>query len=102
MSALSVAMLEYMNIDLSRRNKQPRPLLDEEREKLKEFVEKINYSARYSDMEYEYRHVALPKAMLKAIPEDYHDKNKATLKLLWEDEWRSLGIMQVRNGKSCC
>ena len=50
----------------------------------------------YSDSQYEYRHVQLPKAMLKAIPKDYHDPSKGTLKLLWEDEWRALGITQVR------
>lgn len=50
---------------------------------------------RYSDSEYEYRHVQLPKAMLKAIPRDYFDSSKGTLKLLWEEEWRGLGITQV-------
>ena len=54
---------------------------------------------RYSDSEYEYRHVQLPKAMLKVIPSDYHDKSKGTLKLLWEDEWRAMGITQVREKK---
>lgn len=34
--------------------------------------------------------------MLKAIPKDYHDPTKGTLKLLWEEEWRALGITQVR------
>lgn len=52
-------------------------------------------SSRYSDSEYEYRHVQLPKAMLKAIPRDYFDESKGTLKLLWEEEWRGLGITQV-------
>jgi hypothetical protein len=52
-------------------------------------------SIRYSDDEYEYRHVQLPKAMLKAIPSEYHDKSKGTLKLLWEEEWRAMGITQV-------
>jgi len=33
--------------------------------------------------------------MLKAIPSDYHDKQKGTLKLLWEEEWRAMGITQV-------
>ena len=33
--------------------------------------------------------------MLKAIPKDYHDNAHGTLKLLWEDEWRALGITQV-------
>jgi cyclin-dependent kinase regulatory subunit CKS1 len=87
-------MAEYMDIDMSRRNKQPRPLLPQERDRLEEFIDSIHYSSRYSDLEYEYRHVALPKAMLKAIPADYHDKAKGTLKLLWEDEWRGLGITQ--------
>lgn len=50
---------------------------------------------RYNDSQYEYRHVQLPKAMLKAIPKEYHDSSKGTLKLLWEDEWRGLGITQV-------
>lgn len=33
--------------------------------------------------------------MLKAIPKDYFDGSRNTLKLLWEDEWRGLGITQV-------
>lgn len=37
----------------------------------------------------------LPKDMLKKIPADYFDTSKGTLKLLWEDEWRGLGITQV-------
>lgn len=49
----------------------------------------------YSDSEYEYRHVQLPKTMLKVIPTEYHDKAKGTLKLLWEEEWRAMGITQV-------
>lgn len=50
---------------------------------------------RYNDNEYEYRHVQIPKAMLKAIPKEYLDPSKGTLKLLWEDEWRAIGITQV-------
>lgn len=34
--------------------------------------------------------------MLKKIPADYFDSAKGTLKLLWEEEWRALGITQVR------
>ncbi|TQN74241.1 Cyclin-dependent kinases regulatory subunit, partial [Colletotrichum shisoi] len=111
-----------MDIDMSRRNKVPRPLSESERTRLDEFIESIHYSARYvcplapasihalrsrrkqrtdlfaldrySDSEYEYRHVQLPKAMLKAIPKDYHDSSHGTLKLLWEEEWRALGITQ--------
>ncbi|GLA60140.1 cyclin-dependent kinases regulatory subunit (Cell division control protein cks1) [Aspergillus tubingensis] len=102
-----------MDIDLSRRNKKPRPLLESERERLEEFIDSIHYSARYaagkrqsfgvprpyskhrySDDQFEYRHVQLPKNMLKKIPADYFDSSKGTLKLLWEDEWRALGITQ--------
>lgn len=50
---------------------------------------------RYSDNDFEYRHVQLPKPMLKLIPPEYFDKSKGTLKLLWEEEWRGLGITQV-------
>jgi hypothetical protein len=32
--------------------------------------------------------------MLKAIPKEYHDNSNGTLKLLWEEEWRGLGITQ--------
>lgn len=100
----------------------PRPLSDAEKSRLEEFIDSIHYSARqvalhvlplvimlfmkskqgtnkclrYSDDDFEYRHVQLPKAMLKAIPKEYHDPSKGTLKLLWEEEWRALGITQVR------
>ncbi|KAJ5822915.1 hypothetical protein N7447_005255, partial [Penicillium robsamsonii] len=83
-----------MDIDPARRNKKPRLLLETEREKLDEFVDSIHYSARYNDDKFEYRHVQLPKNMLKKIPADYFDSAKGTLKLLWEEEWRALGITQ--------
>ncbi|KAJ5139117.1 uncharacterized protein N7515_003965, partial [Penicillium bovifimosum] len=83
-----------MDIDPARRNKKPRLLLETEREKLDEFVDSIHYSARYNDDKFEYRHVQLPKNMLKKIPADYFDSSKGTLKLLWEEEWRALGITQ--------
>jgi len=102
-----------MDIDFTRRNKKPRPLSEVEKVKLDEFVDAIHYSARcvvyngpssvtnysfcvrYCDDEYEYRHVQLPKQMLKAIPKEYFDGSRGTLKLLWEEEWRALGITQV-------
>lgn len=56
-----------------------------------------NNTNRYSDDEFEYRHVQLPKQMLKIIPKDYFDGARGTLKLLWEEEWRALGITQVCN-----
>ncbi|KAM7224386.1 Cyclin-dependent kinase, regulatory subunit [Rhypophila decipiens] len=85
---------EDMGIDTSRRNPRPRPLTDDERARLDEFIDSIHYSSRYSDSEFEYRHVQLPKAMLKIIPAEYHDRSKGTLKLLWEEEWRAMGITQ--------
>ncbi len=36
-----------MDIDTSRRNKRPRPLSDEERARLEEFIDSIHYSSRY-------------------------------------------------------
>ena len=33
--------------------------------------------------------------MLKNIPKEYFDGTRGTLKLLWEEEWRALGITQV-------
>ncbi|KAF2730047.1 CKS-domain-containing protein [Polyplosphaeria fusca] len=83
-----------LDIDFTRRNKKARPLSELEKEKLDEFVDAIHYSARYSDSAFEYRHVQLPKQMLKAIPKEYFDGSRGTLKLLWEDEWRALGITQ--------
>jgi len=78
----------------TRRNKRPRLPTDEERLLLKEFQESIQYSEKYCDNENQYRHVHIPKNMLKVIPKDYFDREKGTLKLLWEDEWRGLGITQ--------
>ena len=54
----------------------------------------IHYSPRYSDDSYEYRHVMLPKNMLKAIPHDYFNQETGTLRILTEEEWRGLGITQ--------
>jgi cyclin-dependent kinase regulatory subunit CKS1 len=42
-----------------------------------------------------FRHVMLPKDALKHIPKDYFDTETGTLRLLHEEEWRSLGITQV-------
>jgi hypothetical protein len=37
----------------------------------------------------------LPKDMLKVIPKDFFDTETGTLRILHEEEWRSLGITQV-------
>ncbi|KAI0807704.1 regulatory subunit of cyclin-dependent kinase [Fomes fomentarius] len=63
--------------------------------KLEEYIEKIHYSERYSDDEYEYRHVILPKPLFKMIPKNFfNDDNTGTLRLLSEEEWRGIGITQ--------
>ncbi|CCM03618.1 uncharacterized protein FIBRA_05760 [Fibroporia radiculosa] len=63
--------------------------------KLEEYIEKIHYSDRYSDDEYEYRHVILPKPLFKMIPKALFNPDKSgTLKLLTEQEWRGIGITQ--------
>ncbi|RPD66437.1 cyclin-dependent kinase regulatory subunit [Lentinus tigrinus ALCF2SS1-7] len=63
--------------------------------KLEEYIEKIHYSERYSDDEYEYRHVILPKPLFKMIPKNFFNPdNSGTLRLLTEEEWRGIGITQ--------
>ncbi|KAJ1980325.1 Cyclin-dependent kinases regulatory subunit [Dimargaris verticillata] len=44
----------------------------------------IFYSERYYDDEFEYRHVTLPKQLVKYL----------TAELMSEDEWRGLGVQQ--------
>ncbi|GAA5882606.1 hypothetical protein JCM16303_002067 [Sporobolomyces ruberrimus] len=59
-----------------------------------DLVDRIHYSERYSDDFYEYRHVQLPRQMLKIIPKDYFQPDSGVLRLLAEDEWRGIGITQ--------
>ncbi|XP_029048175.1 cyclin-dependent kinases regulatory subunit-like isoform X2 [Osmia bicornis bicornis] len=47
--------------------------------------DKIYYSGKYYDDKYEYRHVVLPKEMVKSVP---------TTRLLREQEWRAMGVQQ--------
>ncbi|GAO52583.1 hypothetical protein G7K_6656-t1 [Saitoella complicata NRRL Y-17804] len=97
--AKSLGFLCHVHIRISRSiptfYTRPRYLTESERDRLEEFINDIHYSARYSDDHYEYRHVMLPKAMLKAIPKDYFDPDTGCLKILHEEEWRGLGITQV-------
>ncbi|XP_078313764.1 cyclin-dependent kinases regulatory subunit 1-like isoform X2 [Crassostrea virginica] len=44
----------------------------------------IYYSDKYTDDQFEYRHVMLPKEIAKLVPS----------KLMTETEWRSLGVQQ--------
>jgi cyclin-dependent kinase regulatory subunit CKS1 len=55
----------------------------------------IHYSDRYTDDEYEYRHVILPKPLFKMIPKTYFNPDDpGVLRLLSEAEWRGVGITQ--------
>ena len=49
------------------------------------------YSDKYFDASYEYRHVILPKEMVDLIREDRKKDH-----LLSETEWRNLGVVQSR------
>ncbi|KAF8499946.1 regulatory subunit of cyclin-dependent kinase [Gautieria morchelliformis] len=61
-----------------------------------ECIDKIQYSDRYSDDVYEYRHVMLPKPLLRMIPKSFFEdpQRPELLRLLREDEWRGIGITQ--------
>ena len=43
------------------------------------FPDEIEYSEKYADDDFEYRHVLLPKAIYKQLPKS---------RLLFEEEWR--------------
>lgn len=47
------------------------------------FPDEIEYSEKYQDDEFEYRHVLLPKAVYR---------NMQRGRLLYEEEWRHLGV----------
>ena len=51
------------------------------------YPDEIEYSDKYADELFEYRHVILPKDLFKKIPRN---------KLLDEIEWRNLGVQQSR------
>jgi cyclin-dependent kinase regulatory subunit CKS1 len=51
------------------------------------YPDEIEYSDKYNDEIYEFRHVILPKDVFKKIPKG---------KLLSENEWRGLGVQQSR------
>ncbi|EST05042.1 Cyclin-dependent kinase, regulatory subunit [Kalmanozyma brasiliensis GHG001] len=60
-----------------------------------DYVERIHYSDKYNDDEWEYRHVILPKPMLKLLPETYFDPSEpGVLRILSVKEWRDIGITQ--------
>jgi len=48
-------MSNFMDIDVTRRNKKPRPISEAERAKLEEFIDNIHYSARFVHEHKQYR-----------------------------------------------
>ncbi|XP_053640979.1 cyclin-dependent kinases regulatory subunit isoform X2 [Cherax quadricarinatus] len=48
-------------------------------------TDQIQYSEKYSDDKYEYRHVILPSDVAKLVPKTH---------LMTETEWRNLGVQQ--------
>mmetsp|Transcript_627 Transcript_627/g.1364 ORF Transcript_627/g.1364 Transcript_627/m.1364 type:complete len:103 (+) Transcript_627:37-345(+) len=48
---------------------------------------RIEYSEKYQDDSFEYRHVILPKELAKTLPK---------ARLLSEQEWRGIGVQQSR------
>ncbi|XP_028160130.1 cyclin-dependent kinases regulatory subunit-like [Ostrinia nubilalis] len=48
-------------------------------------VDQIQYSERYTDDVYEYRHVILPPDIARLVPKSH---------LMTETEWRNLGVQQ--------
>ncbi|KAJ8976313.1 hypothetical protein NQ317_010267 [Molorchus minor] len=52
-----------------------------------EMQHNIYYSDKYYDDEYEYRHVVIPREMVKLVPKTH---------LMSEDEWRAIGVQQSK------
>jgi len=57
------------------------------------YATQIQYSEKYYDPKFEYRHVILPPDLAKLVPQN---------RLLSEIEWRSLGIQQSRGWVHYC
>jgi len=54
---------------------------------LEQLQKNIYYSDKYYDDEYEYRHVVLPKGLVKLVPKTH---------LMSEEEWRGIGVQQSK------
>ncbi|WWC91029.1 uncharacterized protein L201_005969 [Kwoniella dendrophila CBS 6074] len=64
---------------------QQKPYTAEEKRKaIEAYSEKIQYSPRYSNEDWEYRHVIIPKQLVRYVPPG----------VCPEDVWRGLGIRQ--------
>merc|ERR1712224_512899 len=55
------------------------------------YPEEVEYSEKYGDAQYEYRHVIMPKALAKDMCRLTGGK-----RLMTEEEWRGLGVTQSR------
>lgn len=56
---------------------------------------RIHYSEVYEDDQFQYRHVILPKPLLRMLPKTYFNSDDSgTLRLLTEQEWRGMGVTQ--------
>mmetsp|Transcript_28682 Transcript_28682/g.72634 ORF Transcript_28682/g.72634 Transcript_28682/m.72634 type:complete len:105 (+) Transcript_28682:171-485(+) len=60
------------------------------------YPDEIEYSEKYQDDTYEYRHVILPKHIAKKMYASFGYGNKNTRTLLSEEQWRGLGVQQSR------
>lgn len=58
------------------------------------YPSEIEYSEKYDDGTYEYRHVILPKVVAKEMFKNFMQNRE--VRLLNDIEWRSLGITQSR------
>jgi len=60
------------------------------------YPEEIEYSEKYADDVYEYRHVILPKLIAKQMYTKINKKTGSSAGILTEDQWRGLGVQQSR------
>lgn len=97
----------------------PEVVKERQQKKLQELIEKsvvclppipanlcsarIRYSDNYTDDNYLYRHVTLPKGLLRIVPLSFwsHPDRSGGLRLLSEDECRQIGIQQSNGWEVC-
>ena len=62
------------------------------------YPEEIEYSDKYMDDSYEYRHVIMPKRVMKDMMRviSQSPDRRSDLRILTETEWRGLGVQQSR------
>lgn len=60
------------------------------------YPDEIEYSEKYQDDVFEYRHVILPKHVAKKMYSQLTATDGKNKKLLSEENWRALGVQQSR------